>query len=163
MTTFIRLTLDWMIGALWREISFWQCLRGLDAACAIMRIPWNALCTWIPAQPKGMSRGKSGIQNLAMIYCSRLIIKPANKRAVALSFSSMQPYKTSAKSQWLHKSSTLSWPTCAWQLPLLGFINYPCYIKYKIISATFDDAHSSTGTIECFVSELPPQHTLRSS
>jgi len=86
MTTFVRLTLRRMIGALWREISSWQCVRGVDATCAMLRIPWHAQCTWIPTRPKGMSRDKSGIQNLAMIYCLKLIIKPANKRAVAVCF-----------------------------------------------------------------------------
>ena len=32
---------------------------------------------------EGMSEDKSRVQDLAMIYCSRLIMKPANKRAVA--------------------------------------------------------------------------------
>lgn len=35
---------------------------------------------------KGMSGDKSRIQDLAVIYCSQLIMKAANKRAVALCF-----------------------------------------------------------------------------
>lgn len=72
MTIFTRLTLDWVIGALGREISVWQRLRGVDATCAIMRIPWHALC--VPEyqhNPKGMSRDRGGNQKLVVIICAQ--------------------------------------------------------------------------------------------
>lgn len=165
-TTFMRLTLDWMIRALGREITFWQRLRGADATCAIIRIPWHTLCTWIPTQPEGMSRDKSGILNFSVIYCSKLIIKPAYKGAVAVALSSTCLYQTELRSQLFHKPSPLSWPTCAWQQPLLGFINYSCS-KYQhpinVVQLHQDIlrniwwVHPTAGTIECFVSVTTTQ------
>lgn len=49
-TTFKDLTLEWTIEALGGEINIWQRLRGVDATCAIIRIPGHTLRTWIPTQ-----------------------------------------------------------------------------------------------------------------
>lgn len=148
-----------MIGARGREITFSQSLRGVEATCAIIRIPWHTMCTWIPSQSNGMSRDKSGIQNLAMIYCSKSIIKPANKRPVAFC-------QTERRSQLFYKSSPLSWPTCTSQQPYLGLINYSCSEYQHPINrvqlqqdklSNIWRVHPTAGTIECFVSVTTTQ------
>lgn len=87
-----------------REIALWPYLRGVDATCAVKRIPWHRLFHL----NTGTSWDKSRIQNSAVIYGSLLIIKTANRRVVAqcfhhvaLSHRTEQPvfHKSSARSR----------------------------------------------------------------